>query len=96
MTRALLILALLAPLTAGCTQIPDLDRTITPAMAAAPFPALVPLAPVLARAEAPGLDPERGNAELDARVTALKTRAARLRGSVLTGRESQRLTQGLQ
>lgn len=96
MTRVLLILSVLALLTAGCAPLPDLDRTITPAMEAAPYPALVPLAPVLARANAPGVDPERGNGVLDARVAALKARAARLRGSVLTGRESQRLAHGLQ
>ncbi len=95
MTRALLFFCLATAALAGCAQFPQLDRTITPALEAAPYPDLVPLGPVLARAQATGVDPVRGNAVLDARVAALRARAARLRGSVLTGRESQRLAQGL-
>jgi hypothetical protein len=97
MTRALIPLVLIAlpALVAGCTQFPALDRTLTPALEAAPYPALVPLGPVLAAAQRTGLDPQQANAALDARVAALKSRAARLRGSVLSGAERVRLEKGL-
>ncbi|MEQ6248516.1 hypothetical protein ABMC89_06465 [Sulfitobacter sp. HNIBRBA3233] len=91
-----LALCLALPLVAGCTTFPALDRTITPALEAAPYPELVPLGPVLARAQAEGVAPERANAALDRRIAALRARAAGLRGSVLSGRERQRLAQGLQ
>lgn len=79
----------------ACTQFPALDRTITPELEAANYPALVPLGPVLASAEQTGVEPVQANAAIDARVAALRARAARLRGSVLTGAERQRLSQGL-
>lgn len=82
-------------LCAGCTQFPVLDRTITPAMEAAAYPELVPLGPVLAQATASPIDPAQTQAQLSARVSALRARAARLRGSVLSGRERQRLAEGL-
>lgn len=90
----LLPIAFLA-LTA-CTQFPALDRTITPELANAEFPELVPLDPLLARATAGRIDPVQTQAVLIARVSRLRARAARLRGSVLTGRERQRLAEGLQ
>ncbi|MGJ8625625.1 MAG: hypothetical protein ACSHXB_01585 [Sulfitobacter sp.] len=80
----------------ACTQFPALDRTITPALANAEFPELVPLDPLLARATAGRVDPVQTEAALSARVSRLRARAARLRGSVLTGRERQRLAEGLQ
>jgi hypothetical protein len=98
MKRAYFPTALVAllVLTGACTQFPALDSTITPALDAAPFPALVPLAPVLASAQPAGLAPEMTATVLDARIAALQTRAARLRGAVLSGTERQRLAQGLQ
>ena len=95
MTR-LPALAILCAALAGCTQFPALDRTITPELEAAPFPALVPLDPLLARATAGRVDPVATETAVAARVARLRARAARLRGSVLTGRERQRLAQGLQ
>ena len=83
-------------LTAACTQFPALDRTLTPELEAAEYPALVPLGPVLAASQTPGVQPDLASAQLDARVAALKSRAARLRGSVLSGRARQRLENGLQ
>jgi hypothetical protein len=82
-------------LTGACTQFPELDQRITPAMEAAEYPALVPLGPVLAQARSTQIEPDRAGAALDARVAALNARAARLRGSVLSGSENQRLSQGL-
>lgn len=80
----------------ACTTFPELDRTVTPALEAAPYPALVPLGPVLAQATTSADGARQANATLDARVAALKARAARLRGSVFNGPEQQRLAQGLQ
>jgi hypothetical protein len=81
---------------AACTQFPDLDRTISPEVASADYPALVPLEPLLAAAIVGRVDARQTQAELEARVARLRARATRLRGSVLTGREKQRLAEGLQ
>ncbi len=86
-------LALLA--LGACTQFPALDRTITPALENAEYPALVPIDGLLARAQAGQVDAVQTEAVLTARVAGLRARAARLRGSVLTGRERQRLEEGL-
>lgn len=94
MKRTLLSLPLIAAL-AACAQFPELDRTITPELQAADFPALVPIGPLIAGAQTDGVDAGQANAQIDARVAALRARAARMRGSVLTGRERQRLAQGL-
>ena len=89
---------MLAALTmlGACAQFPALDRTVTPQLEAAAYPDLVPLAPVLAAAEASGVEPEQATANIDRRVAALRSRAARLRGSILSGPERQRLAKGLE
>ncbi|MBQ0803834.1 MULTISPECIES: hypothetical protein [unclassified Sulfitobacter] len=95
-TRALsglCALALLLP--AACTQFPALDSRATPEMLAAQYPALVPVDPLLAQATAGQVDTGQTEQALAARVAGLQARAARLRGSVLTGVEKQRLSQGL-
>lgn len=80
----------------ACAQFPELDRTVTPELEAASFPALVPLEPILSRTRTAQRDNTQTQDVLEARVANLRARAARLRGSVLTGRERQRLAQGLQ
>lgn len=87
--------ASLALLAGACTQFPALDRTLTPELVSADYPALVPLGPVLAAAQTGTVEPAQTSAAIDARVAALKARAARLSGSVLSGAERQRLAQGL-
>ncbi len=98
MKRAYSFLALWAALalTGACTQFPALDRTITPELEGSGYPALVPLGPVLASATTAGVEPVQATAAIDARVAALKSRAARMRGSVLSGVERQRLEKGLE
>lgn len=91
----LVLLATLS-LVGACAEFPALERTITPELTAADYPALVPLGPVLASAQSVGTEPVQATATIDGRVSALKARAARLRGSVLSGRERQRLEKGLQ
>lgn len=87
--------ALMVLLQTACTQFPALDSSATPALLAADYPRLVPVDPLLARAQAGQVDQDRAQAGLIARVAALQARAARLRGSVLSGPEKQRLSQGL-
>ena len=89
------LLALLT-LTGACTQFPQLDHTSSPELENSNYPMLVPLGPVLAAAQTSGIEPVQATAVIDARVNALKARAARLRGSVLSGAERQRLANGLQ
>jgi len=93
---ALWITAIALTATGACTQFPELDRTITPALENADYPALVPMAPILAKAKAGRIDPSQTQIALQGRVALLRARAARLRGSVLSGRERQRLREGLQ
>ncbi|MEM6305765.1 MAG: hypothetical protein AAF744_13690 [Pseudomonadota bacterium] len=93
---ALLFVPLLALGLSSCTQFPELDRTITPELEAADFPDLVPVEPLLAQATAGQVNAEATEAALIGRVARLRARAARLRGSVLSGRERQRLSQGFQ
>jgi hypothetical protein len=73
-------LLLLTGLAAGCTQFPELDETATPGVADAPYPALVPLGPLIAEPAAPQATPE-AIAEVEARVAGLEARADAL-GSV--------------
>ena len=79
----------------ACTEFPALDRTLTPELTNAEYPTLVPVAPLLASAQNTRVEPVRETAKIDARVAALRARAATMRGSVLTGAERQRLEQGL-
>ncbi|MFG6509881.1 hypothetical protein ACGYK6_13045 [Sulfitobacter sp. 1A15333] len=78
--RPLSTIALLlgVSLLAGCTQFPELDRTITPALEAAPYPDLVPIDPLLAKATAGRIDPARTEAALTGRAANLEARAARV------------------
>lgn len=98
MKTVLIPAALLASLTltGACTQFPQLDHTVTPELANSEYPMLVALESVLAAAKTSSLEPVQATAAVDARVNALKARAARLRGSVLSGAERQRLANGLQ
>ena len=80
---------------AGCTQFPQLDHTQTAQLEASEYPALVPVEPLLAQATQGRVDPVQTQSNLQGRVSRLRARAARLRGSVLTGAERQRLERGL-
>ena len=82
-------------IAASCTQFPALDSRATPELLASEYPELVPVDPLLARAQGGRVNVDRTEAALEGRVAALQARAARLRGSVLTGAEKQRLSQGL-
>ena len=80
----------LAPLLllAACAEFPALDARLAGEAEAAP-PALLPLGPLLARADLlAGAAPPGG---LEARAAALAARAAALRGAVLSPEERARL-----
>ncbi|MEL6463474.1 MAG: hypothetical protein AAFQ58_00780 [Pseudomonadota bacterium] len=72
-TAALLCLTLTA-----CTQFPELDDTVSPAVQDAAFPALVPLEPLLAGATPVVSDPIATTDALQTRVSALRARARAL------------------
>ena len=93
-SRLFLIPGTLAALS-GCGEYPELNDTVTPQLEASSYPDLVPLGPVLAQASTQGTDPVQAQASAEARVAALRARAARLRGSVLSGAERVRLAEGL-
>jgi hypothetical protein len=65
-------------LAAGCAQLPDLDDQITLAAKAAPYPALVPLDPLLEQAAASQTTQTTTGAQ-NARAAALRARAAQMR-----------------
>lgn len=87
--RPLILTALLA----GCTAFPVLDLPV--ADRDAPFPALIPLGPVLAQAAA--LDDGAGDpaSGLDARVDDLNARAAALRGGGIDPATRARMQAGV-
>ena len=79
----------------ACAQFPELDGTIAPELENAPFPDLVPLAPLFAQADATSNNAPDVEAALTPRLAALIARAARLRGPVLSTAERARLTRGV-
>ena len=87
--------ALLCLALAGCADFPALDGTISPAVAAAPAPDLVPLGPLLARAAASDSGASQAETGLTARITALQSRADRLRGPVIPPRTRTRMLRGV-
>ena len=81
-------------LATACAQFPQLDDRVTPAVADAAPPDLIPLGPLLARADRP--DPTlTGPAGLDARLAALRARAARLRGPVIAPTQRADMLRGV-
>lgn len=92
-TRAVLSMAVLS-LTTACTDFPDLGDTIPRDLEQADFPKLVPVEPLLARANEVQITPE-STAALDARVARLRARAARLRGQVVDSGTRARMRDGV-
>lgn len=86
------LVPLLALSLAACTQFPELDARLTEADRTAPYPALVPLAPLLARADAASAAPV---ADLAGRLAALNARAAALRGPVIDAATTGRMAAGV-
>lgn len=88
----MIILLTLAAILAGCSQFPALEDSVSPAAKNAPFPALVPVEDIQARAAPEAITPETLPG-VEARVARLKARASRLRGSVLDRPSRERLAQ---
>lgn len=76
-------------LVAACAQAPELPGDQSPDVQNAPYPALVPLAPILAAAALPGETDPSGT--LDSRAAALNARGAALRGPVIDATTQARL-----
>ncbi|TMM55114.1 hypothetical protein FDT80_05975 [Sulfitobacter sabulilitoris] len=93
--RALPLLIVFAA-CAACTQFPELDRTVSPDAEAADYPALVPIEPLLAQADAAQIDAPATTQALSARVAGLRARAAALRGAVVGDADRARLGSAVQ
>ncbi|WP_299724669.1 hypothetical protein [uncultured Tateyamaria sp.] len=73
---------------AACTQFPDLDGTVPPNLENADFPDFVPSAQ-LGAGGATRTDPEETTTALDARIAALRARAAALQRREIVGADDQ-------
>lgn len=62
----------------ACIDIPEVDGTVAPELEGVPYPDLVPLDPLLARAIPTGVDQEETTQTLESRVAALKARGRAL------------------
>ncbi|SMX33249.1 hypothetical protein [Octadecabacter ascidiaceicola] len=94
MRFAFALLAMLAALP-SCSGFPELDGTVTPEQANAPFPELVPLAPLLAQANTSTGGTEAAITDLEPRLANLRARAARLRGPVIPAAIRTRMLRGV-
>lgn len=76
---------------AGCSAPPDLENRVSPAAREAPFPKLVPTAPIVAAHGGP-VTGAPGAEGLDARIARLESRADQLqRGSIVDPATLRRL-----
>ena len=79
---------------AACTDFPELNDAVPPALETADFPNLVPVEPLLARAEDMQIT-EETTAGITARVSRLRARAARLKHSVVDRGTRARMRDGV-
>lgn len=82
MLRFTALFALIATLLAGCSDFPELDAAITPAARNADYPSLIPIGQIVTGAEQVQISAQTV-ATLQARISRLQSRAARLRGPVV-------------
>lgn len=87
--RLLVLMALLA----ACARFPVLDDMAANADAIAPFPRLIPLAPLIAQADALANLPPPPSQE--GRISALNARAAALRGPIIDPDTRARMQAGV-
>ncbi|WP_281983330.1 hypothetical protein [Thalassorhabdomicrobium marinisediminis] len=80
---------------AACAEFPALEGRVSPAVANAPPPELVPLGPLLARADAAERGAATVPAALSGRIAALRARADRLRGPVIPPATRARMQRGI-
>lgn len=86
---------LIALTLASCTEFPALDGTIDPGLANAPYPALVPLGPVLAQAGEGASGAALVEQALPPRLASLRARANGLRGPVIAPAARARMLRGV-
>jgi len=93
--RYLALSCLVAATTlAACSQFPQLEEDAALGARDAPYPELVPAESL--RAQAPGAQiTDDSQAALDTRITRLRSRAARLKGTVVDGGTRARMSQGV-
>jgi len=90
MLRLAAIFAITASLLAGCSDFPALDAAITPTARHAGYPSLMPIDQLMTNAAEVQITEETATT-LQARVSHLKARAARLRGPVVDGASRARM-----
>lgn len=88
--RGILLLSGIA--LAACTQFPELDQSVSAEARNGAFPALVPVEVLLADAPQQQAS-DTTTTSLEARAAALRSRAARLKGTVLNSSARERLEQ---
>lgn len=92
---ALVFLALTAVFATGCTQFPELEDTVSEEARNAPYMSLEPVENL--RAGVPENRIEDTDTEaMEARIARLRTRAARLSGSVVDSRTRSRMSRGVE
>lgn len=98
MPRPVPVLALILVTLAACTGFPALEGRVPDDVAQAPYPAIAPLGPLLARADAlatSGRTSPAALAPVDARLAALSARADALRGPVIPPAQRARMLRGV-
>lgn len=80
---------------AACSEFPELEGTVEPAHAQNGFPDLIPLAPLVAQANAATRSAPAAAADLSPRLANLNARAARLRGPVIPAPQRTRMLRAM-
>lgn len=91
--RTILTCTCLAALI-SCTQFPDLDNTVDKSVSKISYPNLVPLESLVDTAGTNAITPVV-EANLNTRIARLKSRAARLRRTVIDAPTRQRMKNGI-
>lgn len=92
MMHRLLASLIAAAALSACSQFPELDDSLGAEARSARYPDLVPVETLRAGLSEPRIT-DQTTASLEARVTNLRARAARLRGTVLDSASRARLSQ---
>ena len=79
---------------AACSQFPELQEDAALGGRDAPYPDLVPVETLRAQAPDAAITPE-SQTGMEARITRLRSRAARLKGTVVDGGTRARMSQGV-
>ncbi|WP_211299426.1 hypothetical protein [Pukyongiella litopenaei] len=94
--RCLPFLALaVVAVVAGCTEIPELDATLSPQLEQADYPALIPLDDSLFEHPEPRDEARELQQGLDARSRRLHDRARALQGPVVDDATRDRMAEGV-